>query len=74
MTLLRFARSLYARDAVDRAASAYATLLDARVGEEGDDLVVRIDAETPGEILDNFANHVLFETVRLRQRAAEVRS
>lgn len=68
MTLLRFARSLYARDAVDRAAAAYAGLMNTKVVEEGDDLVVRVDEETTSEVLDSFANHVLFETVRLRQR------
>ena len=73
--LLTFSKSLYLREAVDRAAGAYASHLAAQVEENGDDVVVRVKGDDPGEeIVDNFMNHVLFETVRLRQQAAETRS
>ena len=72
--VLRFSQSLYLRDAVTHSAAAYTGLFRAHVLEDGHDVVVHIDGEDVNdELLDNFANHVLFETVRLRQATTENR-
>ncbi len=69
---IAFSKSLYLREAVERAAVAYAAHMPAKIEEDGDDLIVRIEGDDFDEsIVDNFANHVLFETVQLRQRTTE---
>jgi hypothetical protein len=68
--VIRFSQSLYAKEAVIRAAGAYAEHFRTRIAEDGGDVVVHIDGDDAGEdILDNFANHVLFEAVRMRTEA-----
>jgi hypothetical protein len=67
--LLAFSKSLYVREAIDRAAVAYSAHLDARIEENDHDLVVQIDGDDTDDMADHFANHVLFETIRLRQRS-----
>lgn len=68
---VRFSRSLYLREAIDRTAAAYSTLLNATVEEEGADVVVRVAGTPTVDLLDNFSNHALHETVRMRRIPAE---
>jgi len=73
--LLAFSKSLYLREAIDRAAAAYAGHLTVQIEDAEGNLVIHTAGDEPGqEILDNFANHVLFETVRLRKAQLEGRS
>ncbi len=66
---LTFHRSLYAPPAVRVAAAAFASLATIEVLERENETFVTlsgIDPDVASELLDAFANHVLFETIRLR--------
>ena len=61
------ARALYAEDAVRAAADAYANLAKLEVVAHAADLELRvsdIDAEFGPSLLDEIANHALYETVQ----------
>lgn len=64
---LIFSRSLYAEDAVRAAADAYANLARLEVVGHASDIELRvsdIDAEFGPSLLDEIANHALYETVQ----------
>ena len=68
-----FARSLYSVDAVRAAAEAYAGLARVEVVLHEDEIELRateLDAELGRDLLDELANHALFETV-IRHRAGD---
>jgi hypothetical protein len=65
---LAFSKSLYSAEAVRSAMDAYRDLaaFDLAPGVAALDLTVSLpDGEPTDELLDEFANHVLYETVRL---------
>jgi len=71
MAALAFSRDLYAAEAVDEAVRAYAGLARFAVSQGGADVLVEVsepDPEVADVLLDEFCNHVLNETVRLRQK------
>jgi hypothetical protein len=60
-------RSLYRADAVEAAAAAYAQVATIAIAEEASELLVTfagVDPDVEGVLLDAFANHALFETIR----------
>jgi len=63
---LSFSRSLYTPEAVRDAVAAYQALARFEVIEGGDDMQVRVSEPDPevNDLLDEFCNHVLFETVQ----------
>ena len=63
---LSFSRSLYTPEAVRDAVAAYQELARFEVLEGGDDVQVRVSDPDPevNDLLDEFCNHVLFETVK----------
>ena len=64
---LIFSRSLYAEDAVRAAADAYGNLAKFEVVAHDADIELRvsdIDAEFGPGLLDEIANHALYETVQ----------
>jgi hypothetical protein len=65
-TELAFSRSLYTPEAVRDAVAAYQELARFEVLEGGDDVQVRVSDPDPevNDLLDEFCNHVLFETVK----------
>lgn len=70
---LEFSRSLYSPDAVQSAARAYSELAKIEVEVGDDDLRVQIsepDADLADTLADEFANHVLHETI-VRTREGE---
>ncbi|MCP4867261.1 MAG: hypothetical protein GY898_00905 [Proteobacteria bacterium] len=69
MSVLQLHRSLYSADAIQAAAAAYAEFADAiTVTESEVEYSVTFTAPDPDvpELLDAFANHVLFETAAAR--------
>jgi hypothetical protein len=71
MQTLSFARDLYSAEAVDEAVKAYAGLAQFAVSQVESDLVVQVsepDPDVADVLADEFCNHVLNETVRLRQK------
>lgn len=65
--VIRFARSLYAREAIERTAAEFAELARIQVTEDNDsiDLVLEDpDPELAEVLADEIANHALFLTVR----------
>jgi hypothetical protein len=64
-TELSFSRSLYTPAAVRQAVAAYQELAKFDVVDGGDELLVKISDPDPEvfDLLDEFCNHVLFETV-----------
>lgn len=70
---ITFALSLYAPEAVEEAAAAYAEFAKIAVEKGDEDLVVVIDGVTdhdPQLIAHAFSNHVLHETISRRRQAA----
>lgn len=68
-----FSRSLYAVDAVQAAAEVYAALARVEVvvrAQEIEVCVTELDDKLEANLLDELANHALFETV-IRQRASD---
>ncbi len=69
MSELRFSRSLYRLDAVERAAGAFAALGRFEVSADGADIRVTLDDLHPKlagrreQILDEFRNRALYDTV-----------
>jgi hypothetical protein len=65
-TELSFSRSLYTPAAVRHAVAAYQELAQFDVVEGADDVHVKVTDPDPevGDLLDEFCNHVLFETVK----------
>jgi hypothetical protein len=63
---LSFSRSLYTPEAVRAAVTAYQELAEFDVVDRGDDFLVNISNPDPevSDLLDEFCNHVLFETVK----------
>ena len=74
MSQIIFDRSLYAPDAVEAAAAAYAPYAEIALEGSGDELVAVVGAVTGGDrelIEHSFCNHALQETiVRVRRAAA----
>lgn len=69
---VRFSRSLYGPEAVERAVEAYRDLARFEVGKTGDDLEVTITDVAEGVeayLVDEFCNHVLMETIVQRGAA-----
>ena len=64
---LCFSTSLYRRDAIDAAVSAYHQLADFSISSENEgEVIVEIDKIHPNfaaVLVDSFCNHVLFETI-----------
>ncbi len=60
---LSFHSSLYSRQGVDAAVAIYAEHAEARVIEREHELVVVLQTDEE-LLLDAFANHALFETIR----------
>lgn len=70
---LFFSRSLYADDAVFAAVEAYEQLATFVVSTREHDLEVTVSNLNPdfeGSVVDEFSNHVLYETVQRRREAA----
>jgi hypothetical protein len=66
---LEFARSLYALEAVETAASAYEAFSSISVSAEGDLITADIaDPAAHPDLVDAFRNHALFETVLLARK------
>lgn len=65
-TELSFSRSLYVPAAVRDAVAAYQELAKFDVVEGADELIVKVSEPDPevDDLLDEFCNHVLFETVK----------
>lgn len=68
-----FSRSLYPPEAVREAVAAYQELAKFDVVDGGDDMLVKISDPDPEvtDLLDEFCNHVLFETVKQFRAAKE---
>jgi hypothetical protein len=69
---LRFHRSIYGTDAVRRAAERFAHLGDISVAETETDVLVTVVPTRPelkARLLDELANHALFETTKERRVA-----
>lgn len=70
---MTFDRSLYLSEAVDAAAQAYADYAAIAL-EPGADAVVAVISDAPehdlATVAHAFANHVLFETISRRRKAA----
>lgn len=67
---ITFARSLYAPEAVEAAAAAYAELAEIAVTVGADTIEVTVDKPDPelaSVLLDELSNHALYETI-LRAR------
>ena len=69
MSSLRFSRSLYRMDAVEKAAESFAACGTFAVQTRGEDIVVELTDLHPGlsdrleTLLDEFRNHALFATI-----------
>jgi len=70
---LVFDRSLYSPEAVDNAIQIFAEHAKITVERRGDEIITEIDAVEgydPALVANTFGNHVLNETIALRQHAA----
>jgi hypothetical protein len=70
---LSFSRSLYTPEAVRDAVAAYQELARFELLEGGDEMRVMVSEPDPevSDLLDEFCNHVLFETVKHFRAAKE---
>jgi hypothetical protein len=70
---LCFSRSLYTPEAVQGAVVAYHELAKFEVIDGGDEVRVKVSEPDPevDDLLDEFCNHVLFETVKQFRSAKE---
>ena len=63
---LRFHKSFYAKQGIDAAAEAYASLADITVGDDGDAFTAVVTAHEASHyeaIVDHFGNHALFASL-----------
>ena len=67
----KFHRKIYRKKAISAAAQAYGELATVKIENKGDYFLVKltdVDKDVRDFVMDDFANHVLFETITGRQQ------
>ena len=69
-----FNASLYSREGLESAVSAYSELAEIELQEDKGDILAifhRADPDFGEELFDSFCNHALFETIVLRRASRQ---